>query len=280
MTRSALTPDEIDEACVFAGRLADAAWQAIAPHFRALDAIQNKREAEPGADFDPVTEADQAAERAMRALISANRPQDGVQGEEYADSPSQNGFNWVLDPIDGTRAFVAGLPVWTTLIALCGPDGVPLVGMIDQPVLGERYLGWPGGAVLEKAGHRTPLRVSDQTDLRKGVIATTDPFIMTPAEQGAWTHLRHTARIVRYGLDAYAYARLAAGTIDLVAETGLEPYDAAALIPVVRGAGGFACNWRGDPAKPGGQLVCASTQDLLDQALISLRRSTDRSPTT
>ena len=278
MTHTPLSPDEIDQALGFAGRLADAAWAAIAPHFRALDAVQNKLDAAPGDAFDPVTEADQAAERAMRALIAEQRPKDGVQGEEYDDTPSQNGFNWVLDPIDGTRAFVAGLPVWTTLIALCGPDGVPIIGVIDQPVLGERYLGWPGGAALEKAGTRTPLHVSSQTDLRQAVIATTDPFIMNPAEQGAWTHLRHTAQIVRYGLDAYAYARLAAGTIDLVAEGGLQPYDAAALIPVVRGAGGLACNWHGDPALPGGQLVCASTQTLLDQALISLRRSVDRAP--
>ncbi len=110
-------------------------------------------------------------------------------------------------------------------------------------------------------------------DLRDAIISTTDPFILTPPEQGAWTHLRDTAKIVRYGLDAFAYARVAAGTIDLVAESGLAPYDAAALIPVVRGAGGLACDWRGNPAKPGGQLVCAASQGILDQALISLRRS-------
>ena len=277
MTDVKLTPEEIEQTLGFAGRLADSAWQAIAPHFRALDLIENKLADEAGASFDPVTEADQAAERAMRALIAAERPDDGVQGEEYADTASKNGFNWVLDPIDGTRAFVAGLPVWTTLIALCGPDGTPLIGVIDQPVLGERYVGWPGGAVVEQGGTRLPLRVSGQTDLRQATIATTDPFIMTPAEQGAWTHLRHTARIVRYGLDAYAYARLAAGTIDLVAEGGLQPYDAAALIPVVRGAGGLACDWHGNPAMPGGQLVCAASQGVLDQALISLRRSVDRS---
>ncbi|MEL7482678.1 MAG: inositol monophosphatase family protein, partial [Pseudomonadota bacterium] len=165
---------------------------------------------------------------------------------------------------------------WTTLIALCGPDETPLIGVIDQPVLAERYLGWRGGAAVETAGGRRPLSVSSCADLREATIATTDPFIMTPAEQGAWTHLRHTARIIRYGLDAYAYARLAAGTIDLVAETGLSPWDTAALIPVVRGAGGLACDWTGAPAKPGGQLVCAASQAVLDQALISLRRSAAR----
>lgn len=274
MAEHDLTPDQIEAALVFAGRLADSACKESLVHFRALAEVDNK---ETDGAFDPVTIADKNAESAMRKLIIAERPQDGILGEEQGVTPSQNGYQWVLDPIDGTRAFVAGLPVWTTLIALCGPDGTPLIGVIDQPYLGERYLGWPGGAALEaRDGTRMPLKVSGVTDLREATISTTDPFIMNPAEQGAWTHLRHTARLVRYGLDAYAYARLAAGSIDLVAEGGLAPYDAAALIPVVRGAGGLACDWHGNPAMPGGQLVCAATQDVLDDALVSLRRSVDR----
>jgi len=272
---ASLSDNDIEAALAFAGRLADSAGKAIAPHFRALSSVEGK--AGPKRDgFDPVTAADRDAEQAMRALIEAERPQDGIIGEEYGERASQNGFTWLLDPVDGTRAFVAGLPVWTTLIALCDPQGDPVIGIIDQSALGERYLGWPGGAALETSGGRTPIQVSAQGDLREATIATTDPFILTPAEQGAWTHLRHTARIIRYGLDAYAYARLAAGTIDLVAESGLAPWDTAALIPVVRGAGGLACDWTGAPARPGGQLVCASSQALLDQALISLRRSAVR----
>ncbi|MEM9668181.1 MAG: histidinol-phosphatase [Pseudomonadota bacterium] len=267
-----LSEVELEAALLFAGRLADSARAAIAPHFRALSEVEEKTgSAKQG--FDPVTEADRGAERAMRALIEAERPSDGIIGEEYGERESENGFTWLLDPVDGTRAFVAGLPVWTTLIALCDASGDPIIGIIDQPVLGERYSGWPGGAALETNSGRTPISVSEEADLRKATIATTDPFILTPAEQGAWTHLRHTARIVRYGLDAYAYARLAAGTIDLVAESGLAPWDTAAIIPVVRGAGGLACDWSGAPAKPGGQIVCASSQGVLDQALISLRRS-------
>ncbi|MEO0881832.1 MAG: inositol monophosphatase family protein [Pseudomonadota bacterium] len=270
-----LSDHDIEAALAFAGRLADSARTAIVPHFRALDAVEGKDGAKRDG-FDPVTEADRGGESAMRALIEAERPEDGIVGEEFGDRPSANGLTWLLDPVDGTRAFVAGLPVWTTLIALCDPAGDPLIGVIDQPVLGERYLGWPGGAAMETAQGQVPLRVSGEEDLRQATIATTDPFILTPAEQGAWTHLRHTARIIRYGLDAYAYARLAAGTIDLVAETGLAPWDMGALIPVVRGAGGLACDWTGAPAKPGGQFVCASSQPLLDQALISLRRSAVR----
>ncbi|MFN3213681.1 MAG: histidinol-phosphatase [Henriciella sp.] len=250
--------------------LADAARHAIAPHFRALETIENKKD---GADFDPVTVADRAAEKAMREVLAKLRPDDAIHGEEYGKQDGTTGWTWVLDPIDGTRAFVAGLPVWTTLIGLVDEQGDSVAGTIDQPVLDERYFGSSDGSFLRHGGKDVPIHVSDCGDLRQAVIATTDPFIMTPPEQGAWTHLRHTARITRYGLDAYAYARLAAGTIDLVAEAGLAPYDAAALIPVVRGAGGLACDWRGNPAKPGGQLVCASNQGVLDQALISLRRS-------
>lgn len=263
---------DLDADLAFAGQLADAARSAIRPHFRVSGQIHDKNAGAPG-QFDPVTAADEAAERAMRALLAAQRPDDGVLGEEFAETAGTSGWRWVLDPVDGTRAFVAGLPVWTTLIALCDPEGTPVIGIIDQPVLDERYLGWPGGAALQGSGGETPLEVSACDDLREATIATTDPFIFTPAEEGAWTHLRATARIARYGLDAYAYARLAAGTIDLVAESGLAPYDAAALIPVVRGAGGLATDWRGTPAKPGGQLVCASSQPVLDQALLALSRS-------
>lgn len=258
------------DALAVAHAMADAARAVIMPHFRALSDIENKQS---DGTFDPVTEADKAAERAMRAVLSTLRPKDAILGEEYGRQDGTSGWTWVLDPIDGTRAFVAGLPVWTTLIGLVDQPGDAIIGIIDQPVLDERYVGSPDGAYLRSAGSDTPLRVSECGDLREAVISTTDPFILTPPEQGAWTHLRQTARIVRYGLDAYAYARLAAGTIDLVAEAGLAPYDAAALIPVVRGAGGLACDWRGAPAKPGGQLVCSASQGILDQALISLRRS-------
>ncbi|MEM8616934.1 MAG: inositol monophosphatase family protein [Pseudomonadota bacterium] len=252
--------------------MADAARLAIAPHFRRLASVENKA---GDAAFDPVTAADQAAEQAMRDVLSRLRPQDAIYGEEYGLTDGTSGWTWVLDPIDGTRAFVAGLPTWTTLIGLVDDDGDAVFGLIDQPLLNERYLGSDQGSFLVTPIWETQLQVSPCRDLRLATIATTDPFIFNLPEQGAWSHLRATARITRYGLDAYAYARLSAGTIDLVAEAGLAPYDAAALIPVVRGAGGLACDWRGAPAKPGGQLVCAAHQDILDQALISLRRSAD-----
>ena len=158
MAEHMMTNDQIEAALAFAGRLADSARKITLAHFRAGGAVENKKTEQ---DFDPVTEADRGAETAMRTLIEAERPGDGILGEEHGEKPSENGYKWVLDPIDGTRAFVAGLPVWTTLIALCGPDGTPLIGVIDQPYLGERYLGWPGGAVLETSnGQRAPLHLS------------------------------------------------------------------------------------------------------------------------
>lgn len=265
---------DIADDIALAHRLADAAWAAIRPHFRNLAAVDHKSGA-PGSAFDPVTEADRAAELAMRAIISAERPEDGVTGEEFPETASASGWRWYFDPIDGTRAFVGGLPVWTTLIALVNPEGTPILGVIDQPVVGERYIGWPGGAEMTSAAGTVPIRVSGNPDLRAATIATTDPFIFTPPEQGAWNHLRATARITRYGLDAYAYARVAGGTLDLVAESGLKAWDVAALIPVVRGAGGIATNWRGEPPALGGQIVCAASEGILEQALLALRRAAD-----
>ena len=255
----------LEEDLALANRLADAAWSAIRPHFRALSSVDNK--AVEGQRYDPVTEADRAAERAMREILTAERPHHGVTGEEYGETPSSSGWRWVLDPVDGTRAFVAGLPVWTTLISLVDPLGFPLIGVIDQPVLGERYVGWPGGAhLITPAGH-SPLNVTEVPSLGEAVISTTDPFILTEPEHQAWTNLRQTARLARYGLDAYAYARLAGGTLHLVAETGLKPWDVAALIPVVTGAGGHATDWTGAPARLGGQVLCTASDKVMEQAL-------------
>lgn len=254
-------------------RLADAARAAALPHFRAATHADNKLTI----GFDPVTEADRAAERAMREIIAAERPDDGVEGEEYGATTGSTGLVWHLDPVDGTRAFIAGIPVWTVLIGLA-VEGRALVGVIDQPWMDERYVGAPGRAGAGEAwldcrGARSPLRVRDCPRLTDAILSTTDPFILTAPERGAFEHLRATARLTRYGLDAYAYARLAAGTIDMVAESGLQAHDVAALIPVIEGAGGVVTDWRGEPAKLGGQIVAAANRDILDEAVISLRRS-------
>lgn len=249
--------------------LADLAAKETLPRFRAEHGERNKQDSGP---YDPVTEADTRAEEVMREHLAKVAPDDGVNGEEFGIKDGKSGWTWYLDPVDGTRAFVAGLPSWTTLIA-CVQDETPLIGIIDQPYLGERYVGWTDGAFLDSSTGRTALSVSGKDRLTDAILSTTDPFILTPSERGAFEHLRATARLTRYGLDAYAYARLAAGTIDIVTEGGLQPHDVAALIPVVRGAGGLATTWRGQEAKLGAQIVCAASQEILEQALISLRRS-------
>ncbi|MDZ4762489.1 MAG: histidinol-phosphatase [Alphaproteobacteria bacterium] len=250
-------------------RLADAARASALPNFRSAASIAENKAA---SGYDPVTEADRAAERAMRDILTAERPDDGIEGEEYGSSPGTSGLTWHLDPIDGTRAFIAGLPSWTVLIGLV-EEGRPTLGVIDQPWLDERYIGSGGEAWLDCRGARTPLRVRVCEKLTDAILSTTDYFILTPPERGAFEHLRTAARLTRYGLDAYAYARLAAGTIDMVAETGLQSHDVAALIPVIEGAGGVVTDWRGDVAKLGGQIVAAANRKILDEALVSLRRS-------
>ena len=257
-----------------AEELADAARAAALPHFRSAATVADNKAAD---GYDPVTEADRAAERAMRQILDEKRPHDAIEGEEYGSKPGTSGFTWYLDPIDGTRAFVAGLPSWTTLIGVTR-DERPILGVIDQPWLDERYVGLTDGdwsAWLIARGTKTQLITRRLQHLTESILSTTDPFILTPPERGAFEHIRATAKLTRYGLDAYAYARLAAGTIDMVIESGLKSHDVAALIPVIQGAGGLVTDWRGEPAKLGGQIVAASCRRILDEALISLRRSAE-----
>jgi len=254
----------------FAVDLARAAAAVTLPLFRTDCGEEDK--GGPGA-FDPVTRADRDAEAAMRRLIAERFPDHGVIGEEYGEDRPDADHVWVLDPVDGTRAFVAGLPLWTSLIAL-RHEGRPVTGVIAQPVLDEIFLGGPSGAVLLK-GSEEPcaLRTRACPSLNDAVIATTDPDIFTGAELGAWTQVRAAARLARLGCDAYAYAMVAAGRIDLVAETSLKPWDWSALVPVVEAAGGKVVNWRGQATDDKGQVLAVGDAALIDQALVTLRRA-------
>jgi len=255
-----------------AQRMADAARAAALPHFRS-DTADCQNKAETG--YDPVTEADKAAERAMREVLAIDRPDDAIEGEEYGAQPGTSGVTWYLDPVDGTRAFIAGLPSWTTLIGAVYGDR-PILGVIDQPWLDERYVGLTAAeksSWLQGRGSRLTLKTRDCQKLTDAILSTTDPFILTAPERGAFEHIRATARLTRYGLDAYAYARLAAGTIDMVTETGLKAHDVAALIPVIEGAGGVVTDWRGNAPQLGGQIAAAANRRILDEALVSLKRS-------
>jgi histidinol phosphatase-like enzyme (inositol monophosphatase family) len=244
--------------------------QAILPLFRVENGLVDKG---PDGFFDPVTEADKGAEAAIRKLISARFPDHGFIGEEYGDERADAEFVWVLDPIDGTRAFIAGLPVWTTLIGLRF-QGQPVLGSIGQPYLGEIFLGSAAGSRLMVRGETRPLKVRPCPLLTDAVIATTDPAIFDGAERGAWRQVRSAAKLARLGCDAYAYAMVALGTLDLVIEASLKPWDIEAAIPVIAGAGGRVTDWRGEPVGPkAGQVAIAGDAACLEEALVALRRS-------
>ena len=247
-----------------------ASGEVILPLFRAEHGMVDKGVR----GFDPVTEADKGAERAIRALIAERYPDHGVIGEEYGEDRPDAEFVWVLDPVDGTRAFIAGLPLWTTLIGLRF-QGRPVLGSIGQPFLGEVFIGHAGGSRLVTSAGETPLKVRPCPDIRQAIIATTDPEgCFDGAELGAWTQVRAAARLARLGCDAYAYAMVAQGTMDLVVEAGLKCWDIEAAIPLIEGAGGLVTNWRGDAVGPnGGQIAIAGDRAVLDEALVALRRS-------
>jgi histidinol phosphatase-like enzyme (inositol monophosphatase family) len=252
--------------------LADAARPIALAHFRTGVTALGK----PGLEFDPVTEADRGVEAALRARLADARPRDGVLGEETSPTPSHSGRTWVIDPIDGTRAFIAGLPTWCVLIALVDESG-PLFSLIDQPFTAERFTGVAGEAAwLEHAGVRTAMRTRACETLRDALFSTTDPGLFSGAETSAVMSVAGAAKVRRYGLDAYAYAALALGGVDVVVESGLKAWDVAALVPVVTGAGGVITDWAGGPCHGGGQVLAAATPALHAEALDLLKPAAAR----
>ena len=257
----------LSDLAAFAQRLADAARAETLPRWAQGCAAEDKG---GGADFDPVTEADREAERAMRALIEEAFPDHGIAGEEFSDRPARGRYCWSLDPVDGTRSFTCGLPNWVTLIALL-EDGRPVLGVIDAPCLDERYSGSSERAEISGPRRASRLAASGCERLAEARLSTTDPYLFNGAEKAAWERLRAAARTTRYGHDGYAYARLAAGSLDLVVESCLKPHDYNALIPVVRAAGGVFGDWRGGEDFAAGKVIAAATQVLFDEAVAAMR---------
>jgi histidinol phosphatase-like enzyme (inositol monophosphatase family) len=266
---TALVSDRLAELDAFLIELNHAAAGAILPLFRADHGLIDKGGAQ---GFDPVTEADKGAERAIRALITERYPDHGVIGEEYGEDRPDADFVWVLDPVDGTRAFIAGLPLWCTLIGLRF-QGRPVLGSIGQSFLGELYIGHAGGSRLMTRGESRPLKVRACPGLATALIATTDPeACFQGVERDAWRAVRKQSRLARLGCDAYAYAMVAAGTMDLVLESGLKAWDIDAAIPVIEGAGGLVTDWRGERVGSyGGQVAIAGDRACLEAALTLLR---------
>ena len=247
----------------FALRLAAAARAETLPRWRTGCVSEDKGGT---ADYDPVTDADREAERAMRALIDAEFPEHGIAGEEFPDRPARGPWCWSLDPVDGTRSFTCGLPNWVTLIALLH-EGRPVLGVIDAPALDELHSGWGQNAAFARGGVEAAARVSDCRGLVEARFSTTDPYLFTGAERACFERLRGQVRTARYGHDGYAYARLAAGTLDLVVENSLKPHDYNALIPVVRAAGGVIGDGRGAKDFSAAKVIAAATPDLFVQAV-------------
>lgn len=247
----------------------------INQHFRQSGGVQNKLsdgEAMLSGDvFDPVTEADRGAERIIRKVIEAADPDHGIIGEEFGDKPAQSDVSWIIDPIDGTRAFVAGLPTFGTLLGVL-KSGVPAFGAMSQPFTGERYWGGCAGSFYTGPGGPRDLAVSSVSRLQDAVLCSTDANIF-PVEDGQRSRFdacRERARIMRFGGDCYNYCLLAAGHVDVVIETMLQPYDIAPLIPIIEGAGGCVTNWVGAPAHGGGQVIAAATPALHAEVLALL----------
>ncbi len=245
-----------------AERLAQAAGAAIRPYFRAEHGLEAKE------DLSPVTLADRAAEEEMRKLLIAERPMDGIHGEEFGVREGASGRVWVLDPIDGTRAFIAGRPIFGTLIALV-EEGWPVLGVIDQPVAGERWLGAMGRPTLFNG---KPAETRRCRDLKQAILGTTSPALFDDHQLHAFEHLDAAVMSTVLGGDCYNYGCVASGWLDMVVEAGLKLHDFAALVPVVEGAGGRMCDWQGDPLHAGskGEVIAAGDPARIDDILEAL----------
>jgi myo-inositol-1(or 4)-monophosphatase len=260
---------DFDDIHATASRLADAARKVILPHFRSPDLSEQNKQSD---GFDPVTEADRAAEQAMRAILRQERSEDAIHGEEFGFTEGSSGLTWVLDPIDGTRAFISGTPTWGVLIAVSNAEG-PVYGVIDQPYIGERFIGGPTGAWMEGPRGSVPLVTRPARDLAKATVFTTFPEVGTAEEGRAFHAVASRARLTRYGMDCYAYALLAAGQIDLVIEAGLQSYDIQAPIAVIEAAGGMVTDWAGGPAHRGGRALAAANPHIHAEALAILNEA-------
>jgi len=251
----------------FVDQLATVSGETILPFFRTALAIENKK---PGG-FDPVTAADRAAEDAMRTLIRRSFPDHGILGEEYASERTDAEYVWVLDPIDGTKSFIAGMPAWGTLIGLMR-FGEPVFGMMHQPFTRERFSGDGGAARYRGPMGNRDLHARDCGSLADALLFTTSPLLMNEKDRAAFARVEKKAKLSRYGGDCYAYCMLAAGLIDLVIETEIKPHDIVPLIPIITGAGGIVTTWENGPAQGGGRIIAAGNARVHEAAMEKLKR--------
>ena len=259
---------QLEETTDFLNHLADMAAQETLPRFRQLDSIDNKLTS----GFDPVTEADREAERVIREEIIKQFPNHGVIGEEHGEFQPDAEYCWVIDPVDGTKAFIAGIPVWGTLIALC-KDGLPIAGIMSQPFTDERFVGTGDITKYFHKNNEMKISTSENSNLSDAIIMTTTPDMFKGEEGTAFQALSGKCKLARYGADCYAYCVLAAGQIDLVVEAGLNFYDIAAIVPIIEGAGGVVSDWSGNPNPKGGKILATANPEMHDKALEILAKN-------
>lgn len=270
---STYSQTDLDARLAHMAELAKAARHISLPLFNEdMDVINKAADEEGGSDFDPVTAADIEGERVMRNLITAVFPDDGIEGEELPDITGKNDWLWTLDPIDGTRGFVAGIPVWSTLIAVSYKDA-PVLGLIDVAAQDKQFWGAPNRAWLQHDGITTDIKSrSCGGDLTQAILGCTEPLAMLNRnELAAYDIIRRKARFSRLGLDAYAYGQVASGRMDVVIEALMKPCDVRALMPVIEGAGGKLTNWEGGSAVDGGRIVAVGDPALLPEIYDVLR---------
>jgi len=254
----------------FAHHLADISGPIIRPYFRKPLAVTNKGK---DGSFDPVTKADHAAERAISRAIKKRWPDHGLIGEELGSAGANRRFRWVVDPIDGTRAFIMGSPLWGTLIGLLNAEE-PVLGLMDQPFTGERFWSGATGAYMRTgSGNARRIKTRPCTSLGEATLTTTHPELFAKGgEAQAFARLAERVRMTRYGGDCYGYCLLAAGFVDLVVEAGLKAHDVVALIPIIERAGGRITTWGGGPATAGGAIVAAGSARVHEEALAVLSK--------
>jgi myo-inositol-1(or 4)-monophosphatase len=247
----------------FVDKLATVSGETILPFFRTALGVDDKG---PAGRFDPVTAADRAAELAMRELIRKTFPAHGIIGEEFGNENADAEYVWVLDPIDGTKSFISGMPAWGTLVALTRM-GEPVFGMMHQPFIGETFTGDGGAAQYRGRAGTRDLLVRTCASLSDAILFTTSPLLMNEADRAIFQTVEKQVRLSRYGGDCYSYCLLAAGHIDLLIETELKPYDIIPLIPIITGAGGIVTTWEGGPPALGGRVVVAGDRRVHEAAL-------------
>ncbi len=249
----------------FFDALADAARRETLPRFRTGTLVANKL----SGGFDPVTEADRAAETAIRDLITVSFPDHGVLGEEHESVGLDREHVWVIDPIDGTRAFISGVPSWGTLIGFYS-NGRSVMGLMDQPFTGERYFADGNNAWYRGPDSERQIRTRDCATLANATLFTTSPHIFEGNDLKRYRAVEEKVQLFRYGMDCYAYTLLAAGHIDLVIENNLKPYDVGALIAIIEQAGGIITTWEGGRPEAGGSIIAAGSRAVYDEAIAYL----------